>query len=82
MTLVKSANCLQETPISFSVESQDPPVSICMEKEAAGSGNVLGLQADWVPKVLRTQVQFSVLVHLSQRSMRVPTLILGRGFTR
>ena len=82
MTLVKSANCLQETPIFFSDEPQDPPVSICMEKEAAGSGNVLALQGDWVPKVLRTQVQFSVLVHLSQRSMRVPTLILGRGFTR
>lgn len=81
MTLLKSANCLQETPVSFSDESQDPPVSICME-EAAGSGNVLGLQADWVPKVLRTQVQFSVLIRLSQRSMQVLTLILGRGFIR
>lgn len=82
MTLVKSANCLQETPISFSDESRDPLVSVCMEEEAAGSGNVLGLQTDWVPKVLRTQVQFSLLVRHSQRSMWVPTLIPGRGFTR
>ena len=44
--------------------------------------NALGLQADQAAGVLRRQALTDRLVHLSWRRVRVPTMILGRGFAR
>lgn len=44
--------------------------------------NALGLQADQAAGVLRRQALTDRLVHLLWRRVRVPTMILGRGFAR